>query len=81
MKTFRLFSSVYKSVDIMLASKIRDEALDVQNNSVLVSVQANSLNEAVEKYTMSDEYTDFTKGKDTIYFYYLDEKGSPESVV
>ena len=65
MKSYRLFASTYENVDIMLASRLRDEALEVHNNSALVVVQVDTMNEALENSHCHMNLLDFLREKVT----------------
>ncbi len=80
MNSYRLFASTYESVEIMFASKTRDEALEVHNNSILVTVQEDTIDDALGKFTSSVEFTEFIYGKSQVYYYYLDKFGKPNSI-
>jgi len=64
----------------MLNSKARDLALDNINNSDILEVQAESIGEAVDKFTGSKEFENFLKGRRSVYFYNIDDNGEPNLI-
>lgn len=80
MEKFRLFASIYRNTRMMLDSQIRDHALNLQNNSNIFLIEAESLDLAVSIYLSSQDYDNFYSqlNKEKIYIYYLDENGNPQ---
>lgn len=77
MKTYRLFASVYESVEEMIACKIRDTALDTHNVSDIFTTNATELDEAVKKFFSSPIFDDFLHTHPRAIPFYLDDEGSP----
>lgn len=77
MKTYRLFASVYESVEEMNACRKRDVALDTHNVSDVFTANASTLQDAVECFFKSQEFADFLDVHHKAVPFYLDDENCP----
>ena len=77
MKTYRLFASVYESVEEMYACRERDGALDTHNVSDVFTTNAPTLQEAVECFFNSQEFAVFLDAHHKAVPFYLDDENCP----